>query len=173
MVRAPFPPNDRFLSKHQYSDVILELESLPISVIIPAHRLILPASSDFFRSKFDFDQRSRPFADNQPTKCIIEGFSESCARAMLEFMYTQQIVHHMPRFLNLKVQIISLCEVYQVSGMHEYIAPYILQHISPENAVKILETGHKFRAMSDALARGACEVFEGQLDAAFGERGVH
>ena len=82
-------------------------------------------------------------------------FNESCIRAMLEFMYTLNIIHHMPANLNDKLQLIPICEFYQISGMHEIVAPLILQHVSPDYVIKILATGYKFRTMSDALAKGA------------------
>ncbi|KAJ3050738.1 hypothetical protein HK097_008259 [Rhizophlyctis rosea] len=79
---------------------------------------------------------------------------------MLEFMYTQQITGHMPAQLSGKLKLTDVCEFYQVLGMHEYVARHVLQHISPESAIRILEVGYRCRAMSDALAKGAAKYLK-------------
>ncbi|KAJ3039212.1 Kelch-like protein 10 [Rhizophlyctis rosea] len=151
--RAPFALNDQYLISNKYSDVTLEIKGQMSSLTIPAHKTILAASSVFFRSKFDFDETSG--VTGHTSHCIIEGFSVPCIRAMLEFMYTRQIARYMPANLDWKLQLIPACEYFQVTGMHEYIAPYIFQHMGPENVVKILGMGYGYRMWSDVLAKGA------------------
>ncbi|KAJ3050448.1 hypothetical protein HK097_008607 [Rhizophlyctis rosea] len=154
-VHAPFPPIDQYPRSDRYSDVNLELNLQPFSTTIPAHRNDLAASSEFFRSKFDFDQRSGALTTTPISKCTIEGFTEAGIRAMLEFMYTQQIASHMPTPLPGKLQLIPICEFFQVTCTHEHIAPHVLQHITPDTAIKISEVGYSYRTMSNSLAKGA------------------
>ncbi|KAJ3051034.1 hypothetical protein HK097_007996 [Rhizophlyctis rosea] len=57
-------------------------------VSIPAQKLVLAANSEFFRSKFDFEETA---AVAPPSQCIVEDFSETAVRLMLEFMYMRKI----------------------------------------------------------------------------------
>ncbi|KAJ3052864.1 hypothetical protein HK097_005525 [Rhizophlyctis rosea] len=137
------------------------LTHVELPIAIPAHRTILAAGSDFFRSKFDFDEGSAVTTPTMATtgvsstRCDIKDFTEPCIRAVLEFIYTRRIDQHMPQLLDDKLQLIVASDFYQVSGMHEYVAPHVLQHIAFDNAIKILATGYRHRVMSDALAKGA------------------
>ncbi|KAJ3052843.1 Kelch-like protein 8 [Rhizophlyctis rosea] len=151
------PPVDQYLEDNKLSDIALNVKTTEKSITIPAHRMVLAASSDFFRSKFDFDESAGSTSTAAPNQCDINDYSEPCIRAMLEFMYTRRIDQHMPENLDDKLQLIAACDFYQVSGMHQFVAPHILQNIAPDNAIQILATGYQFRAISDALAKGAAK----------------
>ncbi|KAJ3048223.1 hypothetical protein HK097_010757 [Rhizophlyctis rosea] len=145
----PVPPIHKYLSNSKLSDVTLNITAGETPVPISAHRMVLAASSDFFRSKFDLEEHAGG------SKYDITDFTEPCIRAMLEFMYTQRIDQHMPEALDDKLQLIAASEYYQVSGMQQFVTPYILDHIAPDTVIRILGFGYKFRATSDALAKGA------------------
>ncbi|KAJ3051680.1 hypothetical protein HK097_007286 [Rhizophlyctis rosea] len=121
------------------------------TVSIPAHRLVLAASSDFFRSKFDFEENA---GTSGPFECNIEGFNESCIRAMLEFMYAHNI-RNMPQKLDDRLQLIQIADFYQIPGLHELVARHILPRMTAGTAMKVMATGYRCRVMSHALAEGA------------------
>ncbi|KAJ3054559.1 hypothetical protein HK097_001443 [Rhizophlyctis rosea] len=149
------PPMEKYLFSTKLSDVTLDIEADGAPTIsIPAHRLVLAASSDFFRSKFDFEISANSTATQTPSHCTIKDFEESCIRAMLEFMYTRKI-DYLSVALEDRLQLIALCDFYQVSGLHQFVAKHILQRMMPETAMDILDCGYKHRAMSDELAKGA------------------
>ncbi|KAJ3047189.1 hypothetical protein HK097_000154 [Rhizophlyctis rosea] len=158
---APQPVNplqhiEKYLFSDQMSDLVLHVKSGETTVSIPAHRLVLAASSEFFRSKFDFEKAA---GSALPCQCTIEDFNEACIRAMLEFMYGRKF-DKMPASLDDRLQLIDIAEFYQISGMHELVACCILPDISADSALKILATGHRCRAMSDALAVGAARYLK-------------
>ncbi|KAJ3052079.1 Kelch-like protein 8 [Rhizophlyctis rosea] len=146
----PIPPISQYQTNNKLSDITLNIRTSHPPVTIPAHKMVLAANSAYFHSKFDFEERI-----NQPSECDIKDFTEPTIHAMLEFMYTRRIDDHMPQSLDSKLDLIAACEYYQVTGMHQFVAPHILQNIGPGNVIKILATGCKFRGASDALAKGA------------------
>ncbi|KAJ3050674.1 hypothetical protein HK097_008327 [Rhizophlyctis rosea] len=148
----PFPPMQNYLFNNKLSDIELHInfpKHQPVT--IPAHRVVLATSSEFFRSQFDFEANA---GSTTPSHCNIGTFNEFSVRVMLEFMYTRKI-NFPPGTVTDLLQLIALCDFYQVKGMHEFVAKHILQRMTANNVTKIMVTGHKFRGLSDLLARKA------------------
>jgi len=141
---APPPPGhllDRYadlLRTGQYSDVIIAVkEASGAWTEIKVHKAILAAGSPVFQKILE----SRTMRDARKGSVIIEDFSPTCVRALLQWIYTGRLTE---AWKGVGEQLVAAGDKYKVHGLLDWLDKNLHVALTLRNAMKLRSAAKAF-----------------------------
>ena len=121
--------------------------------IFPCHKVVLAASSDYFKALFAHDGEK-----SGSENIVLDGISPNGFKHLLTYMYTHQLEIDVENILD----ILEAADFLQFRSIVEKCSSMSLQHITIENCLALHQIGeaHSCRALADAVYNFIMRNFE-------------